>query len=44
MDLDFYKMRIEAIRDASKRARWVLAASIIAALAQIGATWNGTWS
>jgi hypothetical protein len=44
MTIDFYKMRIDAIRDASSRSRWVFAAATIASLTQIGATWNASMS
>lgn len=40
MEYEFYKMRIEAVLNAAKRSRWVFAASTVASLAQIGATWN----
>jgi hypothetical protein len=44
VDVDFFKMRIESIRDASARSRWVFAVATVASLAQIGATWNGSAS
>ena len=40
MNIDFYKMRIDQVRDAANRSRWVLVASLVLAGALLIALWN----
>jgi hypothetical protein len=40
MNLDFFKMRIDAIRDATSRNRWIYATATISAVAQMLAAFN----
>ncbi len=44
MDIEFYKMRIDAIGEAAKRSRWDYVVATVASLAQIGATFNASFS
>lgn len=38
--IEIVKLRLDAVRDASKRCRWLLAAITFAAMIQIAAIWN----